>query len=118
MAGWRGVMQVAGSDPYAWKGYESHPEFLHVRSCKAAEEARVALKQRGGSNTHELNSSLNRRMLPGAKSKQILKVVGKEAGALAIKAVLVNHTRWNSLLRAPTPNFHKSTRREHERIPA
>lgn len=47
----RGVMQVAGSDPYAWKGYESHPEFLHVRSCKAAEEARVALQQRGGSNT-------------------------------------------------------------------
>ena len=47
----RCIIPVAGIDPYAWKGYESHPELLHVRSCKAAEEARVALQQRGGSNT-------------------------------------------------------------------
>ena len=45
---WRGVIQVAGSDPYAWKGYEWHQDMAHVRSCKAAEEARAAREQGKG----------------------------------------------------------------------
>ncbi len=45
---WRGVIQVAGSDPYAWKGYERAPDMAHVRSCKAAEEVRAGRDQGAG----------------------------------------------------------------------
>ena len=48
---WRGVIQVAGSDPYAWKGYEWHPEMAHLRSCKAAEEVRAARERGDGDST-------------------------------------------------------------------
>jgi ectoine hydroxylase-related dioxygenase (phytanoyl-CoA dioxygenase family) len=36
----RCVIQVAGSDPYAWKGYEPNPENVWLRPCKAVEEQR------------------------------------------------------------------------------
>jgi ectoine hydroxylase-related dioxygenase (phytanoyl-CoA dioxygenase family) len=31
----RGVLLVAGSDPYAWKGYETPPNEVWLRTCKA-----------------------------------------------------------------------------------
>lgn len=34
----RSVVMVAGTDPYAWKGYEEPPQEVWVRKCKAAEE--------------------------------------------------------------------------------
>ncbi len=36
----RSVLQVAGTDPYAWKGYESLPQNVSLRSCKAVQEAK------------------------------------------------------------------------------
>ena len=35
---WRGVIQVAGSDPYAWKGYEWHQKTW--RTCVRARRPR------------------------------------------------------------------------------
>ena len=34
-ADYRRVIQVAGSDPYAWKGYDTSPGDCHMRWCKA-----------------------------------------------------------------------------------
>jgi phytanoyl-CoA hydroxylase len=34
----RGIMPVAGVDPYAWKGYDNPPNNVWLRSCKATEE--------------------------------------------------------------------------------
>lgn len=38
----RGIVPVAGIDPYAWKGYDTPPHNVWLRTCKAAE----ALKER------------------------------------------------------------------------
>lgn len=38
----RNVIPVAGHDPYAWKGYESPPQNVWLRSCKATEETKAA----------------------------------------------------------------------------
>ncbi len=35
----RRIVPVAGVDPYKWKGYEQAPQSVHLRWCKAAEEA-------------------------------------------------------------------------------
>lgn len=35
----RAVVMVAGTDPYAWKGYETPPARVHLRRCKANEGA-------------------------------------------------------------------------------
>lgn len=34
----RGVVPVAGIDPYAWKGYETLPNNVYLRTCKARSE--------------------------------------------------------------------------------
>lgn len=34
----RGVIPVAGTDPYAWKGYSGNPNTVHLRTCKANTE--------------------------------------------------------------------------------
>ena len=34
----RAVIPVSGVDPYAWKGYETPPERVHLRRCKAGDE--------------------------------------------------------------------------------
>jgi hypothetical protein len=34
----RVIMPVAGTDPYAWKGYEAPPHEVSLRTCKAADE--------------------------------------------------------------------------------
>jgi len=34
----RNIVPVAGVDPYAWKGYESPPNAVYMRACKAREE--------------------------------------------------------------------------------
>ena len=31
----RNVLPVSGVDPYAWKGYQSQPQSVHLRQCKA-----------------------------------------------------------------------------------
>jgi hypothetical protein len=38
----RGVTLVAGSDPYAWKGYDDLPQSVWLRSCKAVEDRQAA----------------------------------------------------------------------------
>jgi phytanoyl-CoA hydroxylase len=38
MADRRAIVPVAGTDPYAWKGFEPSPERVWLRPCKAAEE--------------------------------------------------------------------------------
>jgi len=35
----RNVVPVAGIDPYAWKGYDTPPQNVWLRSCKALEDA-------------------------------------------------------------------------------
>ncbi|MBI3923415.1 MAG: phytanoyl-CoA dioxygenase family protein [Armatimonadetes bacterium] len=35
----RNVVMVAGEDPYAWKGYETPPNNVSLRKCKAVEES-------------------------------------------------------------------------------
>ncbi len=34
----RCIIPVAGTDPYAWKGYENPPNNVWLRTCKAVEE--------------------------------------------------------------------------------
>ncbi|MCL4216576.1 MAG: phytanoyl-CoA dioxygenase family protein [Candidatus Hydrogenedentes bacterium] len=41
----RCVVMVAGKDPYAWKGYETTPNSLYMRVCKAREDALKGLQQ-------------------------------------------------------------------------
>ncbi|MCS6777024.1 MAG: phytanoyl-CoA dioxygenase family protein [Chloroherpetonaceae bacterium] len=38
----RCIVPVAGTDPYAWKGYESPPHDVWLRTCKAVEERATA----------------------------------------------------------------------------
>jgi len=38
----RNVIPVAGTDPYAWKGYENPPQNVWLRTCKAIEEIKAA----------------------------------------------------------------------------
>jgi hypothetical protein len=38
MADRRNIIPVAGTDPYAWKGYENPPNNVWLRPCKAVEE--------------------------------------------------------------------------------
>jgi ectoine hydroxylase-related dioxygenase (phytanoyl-CoA dioxygenase family) len=38
----RSVILVAGTDPYAWKGYDNPPQNVWLRSCKATEERKAA----------------------------------------------------------------------------
>lgn len=38
----RNVVPVAGADPYAWKGYDTPPESVWLRKCKAIEEIEAA----------------------------------------------------------------------------
>jgi len=42
MADRRSVILVAGSDPYAWKGYDNPPQNVWLRTCKATEELKKA----------------------------------------------------------------------------
>jgi phytanoyl-CoA hydroxylase len=37
----RVVMHVAGTDPYAWKGYEAPPKEVSLRTCRATDEIQV-----------------------------------------------------------------------------
>lgn len=37
----RCIVPVAGTDPYAWKGYESPPRDVWLRTCKAVEHRTV-----------------------------------------------------------------------------
>lgn len=37
----RSIIPVAGADPYSWKGTEPPPQAVHLRYCKAAEEAKL-----------------------------------------------------------------------------
>lgn len=39
----RNVIPVAGTDPYAWKGYEDAPQNVWLRTCKATEEQKASL---------------------------------------------------------------------------
>ena len=41
----RCVVMVTGEDPYAWKGYETAPNSVYMRICKAREEALKEAKQ-------------------------------------------------------------------------
>jgi ectoine hydroxylase-related dioxygenase (phytanoyl-CoA dioxygenase family) len=38
----RNVVPVAGVDPYAWKGYDTPPQDVYLRSCKALQERQQA----------------------------------------------------------------------------
>ena len=42
MADRRGIVPVAGVDPYAWKGYEKTSDNVWLRTCKATEERKAA----------------------------------------------------------------------------
>lgn len=42
MADRRSVIPVAGTDPYAWKGYDNPPQNVWLRTCKATEELKKA----------------------------------------------------------------------------
>lgn len=37
----RGIIPVAGVDPYAWKGYDASPNSVWLRPCKAVEEHKI-----------------------------------------------------------------------------
>ena len=43
----RCVIPVAGTDPYAWKGYENPPNNVWLRTCKAIEERKDSVRGRG-----------------------------------------------------------------------
>ncbi|MDP6117489.1 MAG: phytanoyl-CoA dioxygenase family protein [Planctomycetota bacterium] len=44
----RAVIQVSGSDPYAWKGYDKPPARVGLRQCKAVQEKQQ--ENKGGQN--------------------------------------------------------------------
>jgi hypothetical protein len=48
MADRRCIVPVAGTDPYAWKGYDNPPRNVWLRSCKAVEEHKQAVEKDEG----------------------------------------------------------------------
>ena len=45
----RNVVPVAGTDPYAWKGYDNPPQNVWLRACKALEETETDQAKTGQS---------------------------------------------------------------------
>lgn len=48
----RCIIPVAGTDPYAWKGYESPAGNVWLRTCKASEEMKAHAQAKGSEETN------------------------------------------------------------------